>query len=179
MRAGALRMKGKLQSPPRTAWGLRDVQDVLPAATAVRLLGGSPFRGLQDDMPRMRQFWLMAWCQLCCMSSQACVLACCLRHPARPLPGTACCKLWARHPVPCTRSPSRPHMQLCTVPSTCKALCFVKLPFVPHLLLQRHQPSTCQQASLRPVREPRPVQSCPRSQASPRSPSAPVQLRAP
>ena len=146
MHAGALRMKGELQSPPRTAWGLRDVQDVLPAAKAVRLLGGSPFRGLQDEMPRRRQFWLMAWYQFCRMSSQACVLACCLTHPARPLPGPACCKLWARHLVPCTRPPGRPHMQLCRTLSTCKALRFVKLPFVLHLLLQPHQPSTCRPA---------------------------------
>ena len=79
-------MKGELQSPPRTAWGLRDVQDVLPAAKAVRLLGGSPFRGLQDEMPRRRQSWLMAWYQFCRMSSQACVLACCLTHPCTPSP---------------------------------------------------------------------------------------------
>ena len=32
-------MTGKLCSPPRTAWGLRDVQDVLSASHAVRLLG--------------------------------------------------------------------------------------------------------------------------------------------
>ena len=36
---GSLRLLGKLGSPPRTAWGLRDVQDVLPVTRAIRLLG--------------------------------------------------------------------------------------------------------------------------------------------
>ena len=54
VRAGALRMKGKLQSPPRTAWGLRDVQDVLPAARSVRLLGEPPFSVLQDTSSTCR-----------------------------------------------------------------------------------------------------------------------------